>query len=144
METRARLATAAILLLVFGSGALVGMALDGGAEASTPEGVDGQPASAEAEQPERRGRIFDQVDLSARQKTTIDSIVVFHRERMRTLNDEFRDAYYPRFYGLIDETRALIKEEMTEEQAARYDSLLAEFDRKNRSEEGRLPFRRRD
>ena len=144
METRARLATAAILLLVFGSGALVGMALDGGAEASTPEGADGQPASAEAEQPERRGRIFDQVDLSARQKTTIDSIVVFHRERMRTLNDEFRDAYYPRFYGLIDETRALIKEEMTEEQAARYDSLLAEFDRKNRSEEGRLPFRRRD
>ena len=84
------------------------------------------------------------MDLSARQKTTIDSIVVFHRERMRTLNDEFRDAYYPRFYGLIDETRALIKEEMTEEQAARYDSLLAEFDRKNRSEEGRLPFRRRD
>lgn len=147
METRARLATAAILLLVFVSGALVGMALDGGAEASTPPGppgTDDQPASDAAEQPERRGRIFDQVDLSDRQKTTIDSIVVFHRERMRVLNDEFREAYYPRFYGLIDETRALIKDEMTEEQAARYDSLLAEFDRKNRSQEGRLPFRRRD
>ena len=121
------------------------MALDGGAEASTPPATtDGQPVSDAAEQPERRGRIFDQVDLSDRQKTTIDSIVVFHRERMRVLNDEFREAYYPRFYGLIDETRALIKDEMTEEQAARYDSLLAEFDRKNRSQEGRLPFRRRD
>lgn len=142
---RARLATAAILLLVFASGALVGMALDGGAEASPATATtEGEAVSEEPEQPERRGRIFDQVNPSPEQKAKMDSIVVFHRERMRALNEEFREAYYPRFYGLIDEARVRIKQEMTAEQAAKYDSLLAEFDRKNRNEEGRLPFRGRD
>jgi hypothetical protein len=152
----ARFAAALILVLVFGSGFLVGMAWDTGTEAPAAEpsiaqdaeqapGGDaraGEAEEAEDERPQRRRRAYDRVEPTEEQRTAMDSIVDYHRDRMRTLNDEFREAYYPRYYGIIDDTRELIKAEMTPVQAAKYDSILAEWDRENRNQDGRLPFRR--
>ena len=148
--SRARLATALILVIVFGSGLMVGMAWDSGTEVAAVEPTETAEARAEAPdsadaQPDStttRRRFYDRVDPTPDQKMAMDSIVETHRERMRALNDEFREAYYPQYYGLIDESRARIRERMTPEQAARYDSILAEFDKENRNQEGRLPFRR--
>lgn len=148
-NSRTRLTTAAILVLVFGSGALVGMAWNAGgrevsteaAVATTEAPVAGQAAS-EDEQP--RGRMIDRIDLNEAQRAAVDEIIARHRKQMGALNDEFRESYYPRFYGIVDNTRNLIKMELTADQSAAYDSLLAEYDRERRSEDGDLPFRRRD
>jgi hypothetical protein len=150
----ARLATALILVIVFGSGLLVGMAWDSGTQAAAvelsadpaPDSSTADIAEGEADPPEegrrQRRRLYDRVDPTEDQKLTMDSIIEFHRDRMGALNDEFRDSYYPRYYGIIDDTRSRIKERMTADQAAQYDSILAEYDRENRNQEGRLPFRR--
>jgi hypothetical protein len=148
-NARIRLTTAAILVLVFGSGALVGMAWDAGgqetlAETATATGgsqVDGQ---AESEEEPRRRRMIDRIDLNEEQRASVDGIIDKHRKQLGELNDEFRDAYYPRFYGVVENTRELIKNELTADQSAAYDSLLAAYDRERRSEDGDLPFRRRD
>lgn len=96
---------------------------------------------------ERDGRrlIVHQVGINEAQEARVDSIVELHGDRIRSLRREMEDEYDPRFRMLrremeeeydprfrevLLETRRSIRSVLTAEQAVRYDSLLAEHDRK--------------
>lgn len=147
-----KLVTAVVLALVFASGLVVGMAVD--RRADTVPDVDAQPTAerdegdARDEDGEGRVPMYERVGLRADQEARIDSIVSHHRSSMRALEEEFeseyqamrdlqkqfRDAYNPRYWAIVDSTRQAIKAVLDAEQAARYDSLVAEYDRRRRSE----------
>lgn len=152
-NSRTRLTTAGILLLVFASGSLVGMAFDRGSDiaaAETPAGVLDEGGSATdgaatETSSENRGRMIDRIDLSAAQQESVDAIIEAHRSQMDGLNEEFRTTYYPRYYDIVDATRGLIMGELTAEQAATYQDLLSEWDSGHpRGDREELPFRRRN
>ena len=136
--SRIRLASAAILIVVFGAGTLLGVAWDRSLSADTTEGVNAE-AGEEKGGKERRRRtpMYEQVGPTPGQKVLIDSIVEHHRDAMQRLHEEFREAYNPRYRALIHDTRDAIKGVFTPEQAAAYDSLLAERDRSRRERESR-------
>ena len=137
METRHRtlLATAAILVLVFGAGVLAGMVLDRGLAAAPARDEVVVDAGTEAEEESPRRYMFEQVGLSAEQRQVVDSLVVIHRSRMSALRKQFSEEYDPQYRAIVLSTRDAIKEVMTPEQAAMYDSLAAERDRRNEAEE---------
>ena len=119
---KARMVAAAALILLFGSGVVVGLALDQTAVASTPGELRVEERS------EREGRrrrlIVDEVGLSAVQQAAVDSLVVFHRQRVSDLGAEFR----PRYGAVFADLREEIKQVLTVDQRATYDVLLAEYD----------------
>jgi hypothetical protein len=147
---RTKLLTLMLLALVFASGLVVGLALDrSAAEAVTADAAtESQDEDRDSDEGSRRVPMYQQVGLREGQEERIDSIVRHHRssmraleaefeveyESMRELQKQFRDAYNPRYWAIIDSTRTEIKAVLDTEQAARYDSLLAEFDRRRRSE----------
>ncbi len=131
---KAKMVAATALVLLFGSGVVVGRAWDQTAGAVTPDEVRTRRATEEGEG--RRRMIVDNVGLSAVQKAAVDSLVVFHRQRMSALDREFR----PRYRAVIDDLREEIKQVLTDDQRVMYDVLLAEHDaeraarRRNRPE----------
>jgi len=139
---RTRLVTVGVLVVVFGSGFVLGMAMDrsltaqpvAAAEvAGDAAAEDGSREEAPRGRDERRGRrlpMWEQVDPTADQRIRIDSIIEWQRESMESLHREFNAAYDPRYRALIVETREAIKRALTPEQAQAYDSLVAEFDRR--------------
>lgn len=150
---RTKLLSVGVLALVFASGLVVGLAVDRRATAAEPEMAEqgeggGERASSEGEGEGRRVPMYERVGLQPGQEALIDSIVAHHRESMRALEaefeddyqamrdlqKEFRDAYNPRYWAIVESTRAAIRTVFDEDQAQRYDSLLADFDRKRRSE----------
>jgi hypothetical protein len=151
---RTKLLSLGVLALVFASGLVVGLAVDRRANAAEPEvaeqpeGAGGEEASSGDEGEGRRVPMYEQVGLRPGQDELMDSIVAHHRESMRALEREFegeyqamrdlqkqfRDAYNPRYWAIVESTRAAIRTVFDEDQAQRYDSLLADFDRKRRSE----------
>ncbi len=126
---KAKMVAATALILLFGSGVVVGLALDQTANASTLEEVrpDARP-EREGARPEREGArhpmIVDRVGLSVVQKATVDSLVSFHRQRMSDLNTDFR----PRYRAVIGDLRVEIRQVLTDDQRLRYDTLLAEYE----------------
>lgn len=126
---RTRLITALLLAVVFGTGLVVGLAVDSNLVA----GPVAEPAAEEVESSERRRvPVYEQVGPNETQMTSIDSIVREYRSGMKLLHREFREAYDPRYRALIEETREAIKSVFDPEQAMAYDSLLAEFDQRRR------------
>ncbi len=121
---RTRLFAAVVLVLVFGAGVLLGLALDQGRHELGNEGDRDRAAEA------RRTPTYMQVHPTEQQKVLIDSIVGEHRAAMRALHEEFRAKYDPRYQALIKETREAIKGVLTPEQATQYDSIVAANDRK--------------
>jgi hypothetical protein len=148
----------AVLALVFVSGVVVGAAVDrriaGAAEtAEVAGGDDGGERDDDRDRDDRDGDgrrtpMYERVGLKAGQRERIDSVLAHHRSAMKALNKEFsddyqamrdlqkqyRDAYSPRYWAIVDSTRASIKAVFDPEQAAVYDSLLIEFDQRRRSE----------
>ncbi len=131
---RTRLVTALVLVLVFGAGVVSGLAFDRGVEANDRRPDRGSDV--------HRTPIYMKVNPTARQQAQIDSILREHRAAWKALHDEFRKAvdqfhktYDPRYEALVKKTRAGIDSVLTTEQAAKYDSLLAAYDRR-RSERG--------
>ena len=123
---RVKIVAVAALVLFFGSGIVVGMAWDQTASAGPPEETRDQTGS------ERRGRrplIVEGVGLTAFQKTSVDSLVSFHRKRMLDLNEEFR----PRYRAVVADLREEIKGVLTDDQREMYDTLLAENDARRRA-----------
>jgi len=126
---RTRLITALLLAVVFGSGLVVGLAVDKNLVAGPAEAT----AAEESDSTERRRvPMYEQVGPNETQKASIDSIVREHREGMKTLHREFREAYDPRYRALLEETRLAIRGVFDPEQATAYDSLLAEYERRRR------------
>jgi Spy/CpxP family protein refolding chaperone len=152
--TRTRFATLLILLLVLATGSVLGIAVDRRLQARgyTTERVRGESSrrsrdSSRSDQQadssstrSRRGLLVEQVGLSEAQQTQIDSIVAHYRQRMRELQEELevelRQAYQPRYRGLLEKTRENIKAVLTPEQGAVYDSILADYDRRREDRHG--------
>ncbi len=119
---KAKLVAGTALVLLFGSGVVVGLAWDQTASASTPEAVSSDRRSGR--DADGRRLIVEDVGLSAVQKSAVDSLVVFHRHRMSDLDQEFRPRYDTVIADLVEE----IKEVLTNGQRLQYDVLLAEHD----------------
>jgi hypothetical protein len=119
---KAKTVAATALILLFGSGVVVGLALDQVANANTLEEV--RRDTRGERDGRRRQMIVDKVGLSTVQKASLDSLVSFHRQRMSDLDKEFQ----PRYRTLIADLREEIKLVLTDDQRERYDVLLAERD----------------
>lgn len=87
----------------------------------------------------RRGLIVERVGLSAEQRAQVDSVMGHARGMMRQLRAEYRTGYGE----LIESTRTSIKELLTPDQAAEYDELLSDFDRRRAEEAERERERER-
>lgn len=124
MKTHSRATWTSILVLVvvFGSGLIVGAAVDGvGSEAATaaePDATESEPRGGD------RPRMYEQVGITDEQQAVMDSIVVANRTLLRANRAELDSIYR----SLVLETREAIKAVMDEDQRARYDVLLAEND----------------
>ena len=146
---RTRLATAAILALVLAAGFLLGMLWDRRlAAAPAPAAAEEDPERREERGQRRMSYHLVQPPLTPDQLAGADAVTARRRRAARALfeeplidslydamkaaEDEFEDAYDPRFRALIDSSRAAIKQLMTPEQATNYDSILAESDRRRR------------
>jgi hypothetical protein len=117
-----KLVAGTALVLLFGSGVVVGLAWDQTANAATPDGLSVDRRS-DRDRPHRR-MVVENVGLSVAQKTAVDSLVVFHRQRMSDLDHEFR----PRYGGVIADLREEIKGVLTDDQRGQYDVLLTEHE----------------
>lgn len=133
-ESRARLLSALLITAVFGSGLLLGVAMDRNVTATRV--AQAAEAGEDVERP-RRTPMWEQIDPSDEQRARIDSVLRLHRKRMNALDEEFREAYNPRFRAIILETREGIKAAFTPEQAAEYQRVLDEFDRRRAEERAR-------
>jgi hypothetical protein len=141
--------------LVLSAGFLLGAAWDRRLEAeAVPVAADSAAAVPQGPRDGGRIPIYTRVSppLTAEQLAVAEEIVGHRRDAARALMDEpgidslydtmkdaekaFKGAYDPRFRALIDTSRSAIREIMTPEQAAQYDSLLAENDRSRRQEGG--------
>lgn len=126
-SARTRMTTAVVLAAVFAAGLLLGMAVD----RSTVVPADQIADTARQEERGQRPRMYEQVDADEAQLAQIEGIVREYRGDMRTLQREFRDAYD----ALVQQTREAIKGVLSPEQAEKYDSLVAEYE-KRRAERG--------
>lgn len=154
---RTRLASSVVLTLVFGSGLLLGAAIDRRLEgAQAPD--RGELAAATVSPPEApaprlggssdpnapdepdtgnedREPMYSQVGLDPEQSARIEQVVVHYREHVRALRAESRARYDEAYWTLVTEVRDSIKALMTEAQVARYDELLSDSDDRRRARE---------
>ena len=132
-ESRTRLTTVVLLLVVFGTGFLIGFAVDNEGMSELENDSSMMAAEVEvdtnvSEVEPRRSRIYDQVEPNEEQLRVIDSIVTVHRGRTNTLDEEMRAQLNSGFRLILLETREAIKDVLTSEQAAEYQRLLEEND----------------
>jgi hypothetical protein len=144
---KAKILAILTLALVFGSGMGLGLAWDRDLIAGPPDGDEKAQEDDGADQEGRSGRremIVEQVGLTVEQKAAVDETVVEQRQRMKVIQEEFKDIerqFNERYLGVIRDTREAIKDHLTEEQRSQYDVLLAEHDERRRE---RREQRRRD
>lgn len=128
---RAKITAGVLVTVVFAAGLVVGMAVDRSAVANpAPEGSEEASTAPE----EERTPLYAQVGPADDQKVLIDSIVVEFRKEMSALRREWRQGYEAQRDALVASTRTAIKDVFTAEQAAQYDSLAAEYDRRQAEE----------
>ena len=142
--SRTKLMTAVILAVVLGTGVMLGLVSvceigDGRTRcvinvnsdlAAMPveEGMVREVDRDGMSERNRRTPMYEQVGLTEDQSLLIDSILEGQLQHMRSLHEEFRTTYVPRYQALIQQTREAILEVFTEEQASDYRALLQEFD----------------
>jgi hypothetical protein len=134
--SRTKLIAAFVLLLVFGSGLVVGYALDGrgpGMSASA-EAVAGDGSAGE-----RRPwvPVYQSMNPTPEQLAVIESIMASHRERMNLLHEEVdvaQQAQQTRYDALIQQTRNAITAVFPEERRAEYRRRLEAYDRERAAE----------
>lgn len=148
---RTRFLSIGVLALVFASGALVGIAVDRRVVDETQVATrDGDDVSEQDDDGGDRRMLYEQVDgLRPEQAARIDSVLDHHRQSTRALSREFREAfqsvrdlekevrsaYDPRWWAIVDSTRTAIRSIFDPAQAAQYDSLVADYDRRRRDDE---------
>jgi Spy/CpxP family protein refolding chaperone len=123
---RMRMAGMAMLVVTFAVGMLAGTAFGRVLSAREP----GTLTAEECERKRGPHHIFDQLDLTAAQKTQIDAIMA--RRRART--DSLWQMDGARIRAAVDSTRAEIRTVLTPAQAAEYDRLRQEREQKHRRE----------
>ncbi len=126
-STRLRISATVILVVVFGSGILVGLALDravtpasGAPSNLTTVVLDASEEGAEAEAEASRGYVIDEVTLAPDQRTQVDSILESYRQQVA----EAAEAHRLHYSALAAATREAFRGILTEAQQAQYDSLL--------------------
>ncbi len=149
---RVKVATVGILALVLGAGFLLGAVWDRKLDAEPAAAVASGTAPSTSGQRATSGRrpMYFEVKPSLSEKQLADADLIVQRRReavkalmaepgvdslykqMKGAEKQFKEAYDPRLRALIDTSRAAIRQIMTPAQAAQYDSLLAESDRKRR------------
>ena len=137
-ESRTRLTTVVLLVAVFGTGILVGFAVDAEGDVLASEAAPGETVvsdTAASEDRRRTRRIYEQVEPNETQLGLIDSIVTVHRARTNALDEEMRTQLNAGFREILLETREAIKEVLTDEQAAEYQRLLDERDARRAARE---------
>jgi hypothetical protein len=135
-QTRTRLLTAGVLLTVFGTGVVLGYAADSTLK-PTPAAalVAGDEVDGEDDGVDERVPMYEQVGPDSAQSVVIDSIVREHRARIDLLNRQFQEEYDPQLRQIVEETRAAIRDVFSPEQAAQYQALTDERDRRRAEEE---------
>lgn len=147
---RARLLSVVVLAVVFGSGILVGFALDRRLDMAEMERMRENRLAADVEEAredadrtdddgtdEPRRYLFERVDPTDAQRVRIDSIVALYQSDVRRFHRESRQFYDDGMRALVLETREAIKGVLDPDQAARYDSLAADRDRRNQQDDAR-------
>lgn len=137
--SRTRLVSLVLLVVVFASGAIVGAAfdrtlgaeepMDGGTPLATTVDEDNEGGE------QRREALWERVGPSEEQRMAIDSMLAHHRASMKGLQREFRSAYNPRYWAIVDSTRASILSVFDSAQASEYDSLTNAYDERRRDGE---------
>lgn len=130
--SRTKLITAVVLALVFGTGMLVGYAVDGGGGAEAAVAPSRGSESTAAARTTHRSPVYEQLHPTPEQTERIDSILRDHRDQMVEIHDELRTArqtYQAKYDAVIQDTREAIAGVFPPEEATRYRKLLAEFDR---------------
>ena len=119
---KASVLSIALLLVTLAAGFLGGVAWQKSQVDSVQaeEGEDEQRYSRND-----RRMVIDEVGLEPDKRTEVEQIIQHFVVRMRTLNDEFEQAYRPKQRELFREARDSIKSILVPEQRALYDSLLA-------------------
>lgn len=133
-----RAAAGGVLFLTLAAGFLLGLVWSrtsaAQAEPTAPTAVAADEADeGRGGETRRRGLIVERVGLSAEQRVQVDSVVGHSRGLMRQLRSDYRTGYR----DLIESTRTSIKAVLTPDQAAEYDALLSDFDRRREMEEER-------
>jgi hypothetical protein len=124
--TRLRISATAILVLVFGSGIVVGLALDRAVTPATgaPSDLTTVAVTESDEDPEEadapRGYVIDQVTMEPDQRVQVDSILESYRQQVA----EAAEAHRLEYSALAAATREAFRGILSEEQQAQYDSLL--------------------
>ena len=127
--SRTKLVTAVILAVVLGTGVMLGLVSDGSLVAPpVEEATMNDTDRGRVSERRRRTPMYEQVGPTEAQGVLIDSILEDQRQHMRSLHDEFRASYDPRYQAVIQQTREAILEVFTSEQASEYRVLLQEFD----------------
>lgn len=135
--SRTRLVTAVMLVVVFASGLLLGLAADSNLSAEPPEVVVTTSDGDEPEVERSRRYIYEQVEPTPEQSVLIDSMMKDYRDSRESLEGELRkgyrelrSSYDPLHQALVRDLRGAIKDVFSEEQAAEYQALLDDFDRR--------------
>jgi len=135
-----------ILVLVFGSGVLLGLAADSSLSAEAPSEAtlvasgpaeDAAEEAVDAETPDAERRyIYHEVDPNEEQLARIQTIVAEWRARREAFDEESRTQWEQGRREFVLETRNAIKAALSPEQAAEYERLLDEWEAE-RAAEGR-------
>ena len=133
-----RAAAGGVIFVTLMAGFLLGLVWSRTSSAQAEPVAPAAVAAEEAEEDRggetrRRGLIVERVGLSAEQQVQVDSILGQSRTMMRQLRTDYRTGYGE----LIESTRSSIKAVLTPEQAAEYDALLNDFDRRRELEDER-------
>ena len=142
--SRTKLMTAVILAVVLGTGVMLGLVsvceigdgrtrcvINVNSDLAAMPVEEGMVREADRDGMSARNRrtpMYEQVGLTEAQSFLIDSILEDQLQHMRSLHEEFRTTYVPRYQALIQQTREAILEVFTDEQASDYRALLQEFD----------------
>ena len=127
--SRTRWITALVLAAVFGTGVLVGLVADSNLGAQPMDTVEPVASTGGSdEEAPRRTRLYEQVEPNEMQLALIDSIVAAHRSRTNALDEANSSALNAGFRVILLETRDAIKGVFTPDQAARYQTLVNEWD----------------
>ena len=134
--SRTRLLTAAVLVVVFGAGVLMGLAADSNLSAESPDVLAyvETPDTTEAEAPPRRRAMYEEVAPNEEQLALIQSIMAEHRARTNAFDEEMQAESRAGFGVIVSETRNAIKAVLTPEQAAQYQVLLDAYDARRAEE----------
>jgi Spy/CpxP family protein refolding chaperone len=123
--TRLRISATLILVLVFGSGILVGLALDRAVSTATgapadPTEMVSEDAEVVMEEEPARGYVIDEVTMVAEQRQQVESILEAYREQVAQAAERHREE----FSDLAAATREAFYGILSDAQKAQYDSLL--------------------